>query len=75
MKPFKFFQKESIIMWQTAEGTEISIGRLRLRHIENIIRCLNGNGSRNIPRIYNGKSRQEWLQIMESEINRRHESI
>jgi hypothetical protein len=70
---FKFFQKENEnIIWTNAVGVEIPVTRLRNGHIYNIIGCLRGQGNRTIPEMYNGKSHEQWLQIMNNELNRRH---
>jgi hypothetical protein len=70
MKPFKFFQSNNI-MWTNAAGVSVSINRLGENHIYNIIRCLVGRGGRIIPEVYQGKTRQEWLTIMNDELDRR----
>jgi hypothetical protein len=58
-------------MWTNAAGVSVLINRLRENHIYNIIRCLVGRGNRIIPEIYQGKTRQEWLTIMNNELDRR----
>jgi hypothetical protein len=75
MKPFKFFQKREVILWTDAQGGRVRVNMLRRNHIHNIIRCLEGNGNRTIPRIYEGRNREEWLTIMNNELDRRDETI
>lgn len=75
MKQFKFFQKPEIISWTNALGYKVKVNLLRRNHIRNIIGCLEGNGNRTIPRIYEGRTREEWLTIMNNELKRRDETV
>jgi hypothetical protein len=62
-------------MWTNALGVSVAVNRLREKHIYNIIKCLVGRGNRTIPEIYEGKTRQEWLRIMNNELDRRNERV
>ena len=42
-------------------------------HIDNVVRCLIGQGNMIIPEPYQGKSHLEWLFIFRDELRRRGE--
>jgi hypothetical protein len=79
MKKFKFLVgKLSPKFWRTHTGSAIRLHELDRIHIDRIILCLQNRGNMRIPDIYDGYTKQEWIQIMEDELDRRiqlYESI
>lgn len=60
------------IQWRTGNGTHIPIDRLSADHIINISRCLLGDGNMTIPNPYEGRTKDEWVQIFYNELMRRN---
>ena len=64
------------IIWKTHRGKCIPLIWMTSSHIDNCIMCLNGRGIMRIPEYYEGKHRDEWIEIMECEKEiRKTESI
>jgi hypothetical protein len=78
---FKFLSGKSIYdrhntVWRTKTGRQLPIFWMTDNHINNCIRCLNGEGDSEIPDPYFGKSKMEWMGIFETELcTRREENI
>ena len=58
--------------WKTGDGTDILITELSNVHIDNILNCLRDRGNMRIPDIYEGFTKQRWIEIMMEELNRRN---
>jgi hypothetical protein len=75
---FKFFKGQlpnydrQNTVWKTTTGRQTPITWLTNNHIINILDCLNGIGSTEIPEIYLGKTKQEWISIFTTELRIRH---
>lgn len=77
---FKFFRGGEIIphydrhntIWKTVTGRHIPIDWMTNNHIINVLDCLNGIGLTEIPDFYQGKNKQEWIDIFNSELRIRH---
>lgn len=73
---FKFF--EGILMdvnydrhnltWKTATGRQTPIFYMTNNHIINILGCLRGVGLTEIPEVYEGKTKREWINIFKTEL-------
>ena len=73
MMSFKFLSKNNRpTTWVNAQGEEVLICDLGMRHIYNIINCMLDRGSVRIPDIYEGYTKREWVQIMQNELTRRN---
>jgi hypothetical protein len=59
-------------VWKTATGRHMPIDWMTNNHIINTLGCLNGIGSMEIPEIYLGKTKQEWIEIFNYELRIRH---
>ena len=73
MQEFKFFQKISTIRWKTANGLSHPINTISTVHIRNIMNCLSGCGSMEIPEPYEGKTNLQWYKIFLIELKRRRD--
>jgi hypothetical protein len=72
MRNFKFLVgKSSPKFWRTHQGSAIHLFELERVHIFRILLCLQNRGNMRIPDIYDGYTRQEWIQIMQDELERR----
>jgi hypothetical protein len=58
-------------IWRTAAGNVLTVSRMKVEHIANVLECLNGVGGRKIPDPYLGRSNQRWIEIFEQELQRR----
>lgn len=72
MDDFKFFKGFEPLVWRTAMMEYIPIKELTNEHIYNIITCIGGG---HIPNSYLGKTNNQWLNILEDELNRRLNKI
>ena len=74
MMRFKFFQdKVEPARWRTHNGDILCVHDMTHEHIDNVVRCLIGQGNMRIPDPYQGKSHLEWLFIFRDELRRRGE--
>lgn len=73
MMKFKFLSKNNgdPDLWIKGNGRAVAINELSYDHIHNIINCLKDRGSIRIPDIYEGYTKQEWIEIMDRELARR----
>lgn len=63
-------------VWRTKTGRQTPIFWMTNTHLENCLRCLNGQGESEIPDPYFGKSKREWIGIFETELSiRREENV
>ena len=67
MNTFKFLSKNEIV-WRTSLGDYIPLEEIHIEHIRNIMRCLAGLGSMEIPENYLNRSRCDWLMIFGLEL-------
>jgi len=58
--------------WITAAGQVITPSEMDSKHIENTIKCLNGEGKSVIPDRYCGLRRELWLEIFNNELSKRN---
>ncbi len=58
-------------IWVTARGVEIPVKSMTTSHINNTIRCWNGEGRMNIPSNYLG-GKEKWLNIFSNELVNRN---
>jgi hypothetical protein len=76
---FKFFEGILIdvnydrhnLTWKTATGRQTPIFYMTNNHIINILGCLRGVGLTEIPEIYEGKTKREWIDIFKTELRTR----
>jgi len=74
---FKFFHHNqedkslSGILWRDSRGRITPVQWLTRGHIYNIINCINGTGEMTIPNPYMGRNHNEWLNLLNSELNLR----
>lgn len=76
---FKFFEGILIdvnydrhnLTWKTATGRQTPIFYMTNNHIINILGCLRGVGLTEIPEIYEGKTKREWINIFKTELRTR----
>lgn len=62
---------QPVIRWRRADGVYIPINELSDEHIRNIRRCLAGVGDSFIPNPYEGRTSEEWIDIMSEELLKR----
>ena len=55
-------------IWKTATGRQSPITWLTTNHIINILGCLRGLGTMEIPEFYEGKTKREWIDIFKTEL-------
>ena len=73
---FKFFEGSIVnadydrhnTVWRTATGRHTPIIWMTNSHIINTLSCLRGVGLMEIPEIYEGKTKQEWIDILKTEL-------
>lgn len=73
---FKFFEGIIIdvnydrhnLTWKTATGRQTPIFYMTNNHIINILGCLRGVGLMEIPEVYEGKTKREWIDIFKTEL-------
>jgi len=78
---FKFFRGSEIIphydrhntIWKTVTGRHIPITWMTNNHIINTLGCLRGVGLTEIPEFYEGKTKQEWIEIFKTELRVREQ--
>lgn len=58
-------------IWITAAKIEIPVRNMTSFHIQNCIRCFNGEGNMHIPNDYLG-GKEKWLRIFQDELNSRN---
>lgn len=63
------------IQWRRSNGQHTPIDRLSVDHIVNICTCLFGNGNMSIPDPYEGRTKDEWVEIFHNELIRRREIL
>jgi hypothetical protein len=61
------------ITWRTATGRQTPIYWMTDNHIRNCLSCLMGLGLVQIPDPYVGRSKSEWINILECELRIREE--
>lgn len=77
---FKFFEGPIVnvdydrdtLTWVTATGRDTLIIHMTNTHIINALGCLRGVGLMEIPEVYLGKTKQEWINIFKTELRMRH---
>lgn len=57
-------------VWVTARGEEIFVHKMATNHINNCIRCFNGQGHMRIPNDYLG-GKDKWMKIFSQELLQR----
>ena len=57
--------------WLTANRVRVPINEMSTPHIKNTLRCLKGESHNKIPHGWNNKSHDRWIQLFESELNKR----
>ena len=78
---FKFFIGQVIVpnydrhntTWKTATGRDTPIIWMTNSHIINTLGCLRGVGLMEIPEVYEGKTKQEWIEIFKTELRVREQ--
>jgi hypothetical protein len=82
MKPFRFLNSPTIsdqdrhnVIWRTHTGRCTPIFFMTNSHIKNCLNCLKGQGSIEIPEIYEGLTRNEWINLFEGELSIRELEI
>ena len=73
---FKFFEGILIdvnydrhnLAWKTATGRQVPIFYMTNNHIINTLGCLRGFGLTEIPEVYEGKTKREWIGIFKTEL-------
>lgn len=78
---FKFFKGREIdinydrhnTVWKTVTGRHTPIFWMTTNHIINILGCLRGIGLTEIPEVYEGKTKREWIDIFKTELTIRDE--
>lgn len=73
---FKFFIGSKVVpnydrnntVWKTATGRQTPIIWMTNNHIINVLGCLRGIGLTEIPEVYLGKTKQEWIDIFKFEL-------
>jgi hypothetical protein len=75
MKDFKFLKGPMLVQWRSANGEIKNIQDLGIRHINNILNCLNGHGDMRIPNPYFGRTHLEWCEILLRERDSRLRNI
>jgi hypothetical protein len=76
---FKFFEGSIVntdydrhnTVWRTATGRHTPIIWMTNSHIINTLGCLRGVGLMEIPEIYEGKTKREWIDILKTELRTR----
>jgi hypothetical protein len=76
---FKFFNGIKILahydrhntVWRTATGRHTPIIWMTNSHVINTLGCLRGVGLMEIPEVYEGKTKQEWIDIFKTELRLR----
>ena len=77
---FKFFEGPIVnvdydrdtLTWVTATGRDTLIIHMTNTHIINALGCLRGVGLMEIPEVYLGKTKQEWINIFKTELEFTH---
>ena len=77
---FKFFKGTEItphydrhnLVWKTSTGRHMPIFWMTNNHIINTLDCLSGIGLTEIPEIYLGKTKREWIDVFKTELRIRH---
>ena len=78
---FKFFIGQVIVpnydrhntIWKTATGRDTPIIWMTDSHIINALGCLREIGLTEIPDVYLGKTKQEWIEIFKTELRVREQ--
>ena len=78
---FKFFRGCKIVLWfdrhntiwKTATGRQTPIFYMTNSHIINVLGCLRGVGLTEIPEVYEGRTKREWIDIFKAELKVREE--
>lgn len=73
---FKFFEGPIVnvdygrntLTWITATGRDTLIINMTNTHIINTLGCLRGVGLMEIPDVYQGKTKREWINIFKTEL-------
>ena len=73
---FKFFEGILIdvnydrhnLTWKTATGRQVLIFYMTNNHIIKTLGCLRGVGLTEIPEVYEGKTKREWIDIFKTEL-------
>lgn len=60
-------------VWRTATGRHTPIMWMTNSHIINTLSCLRGVGLTEIPEIYEGKTKREWIDILKTELRVREQ--
>jgi hypothetical protein len=71
VKTFNFFKGviiDDTIVWKTASGRDVPIQWMTTHHIENVLRCIRGEGEMEIPEVYLGRTKMEWMYKFEEEL-------
>ena len=60
-------------VWKTATGRHMSVFWMTTNHIINTLGCLREIGLTEIPDVYLGKTKQEWIEIFKTELRVREQ--
>lgn len=55
------------IMWLTARRVKIPLTEMSNKHLINTLNCLVDKSNTKIPENWNGRTRQDWIDLMENE--------
>jgi hypothetical protein len=78
---FKFFEGSIVnadydrhnTVWRTSTGRHTPIIWMTNSHIINTLGCLRGVGLMEIPEVYEGKTKREWIDILKTELRIREQ--
>lgn len=59
------------VKWRQHNGSFVKIADMNEVHIQNVLKCLRGKGKTEIPSIYAGVKKSEWINIFETELKNR----
>jgi hypothetical protein len=78
---FKFFIGQVIVpnynrhntVWKMTNGRQVPIFYMTNNHIINTLGCFRGVGLTEMPEFYEGKTKQEWIEIFKTELRVREQ--
>lgn len=65
---------EAIKHWITADLSIIELNKMHRLHLVRTIKMIEGNGKQEFPDIWQGITKEEWLQILKNELKNRNKS-
>ena len=55
--------------WTTAAGKIMWISQMNIKHLINTLNLLHGKGKQDFPDFWQGRTKQEWIQIFNDELD------